>query len=184
MAGVAVYSAVFAFGFKQDMGPALVFNVLPAIFAVMPMGYVVAILFFILLMIAALTSGISLLEVVTAYFVDQRGWSRKKAVIVFSIVIFILGVPSALSFGMLGKVMLFNKTIFDFADYFSFKFLLPIGGLLMVLFTLIRWRPANLIAEIRKGSLGLKISVATATVYLVISALFVLVTFIAGLSGI
>jgi NSS family neurotransmitter:Na+ symporter len=183
LAGVAIFTAVFALGFAPDKGPSLVFNVLPAIFAVMPGGFIVGILFFILLAIAALTSTISLLEVVTAYFVDERGWSRKRAVWVFTAVIFLLGVPSALSFGVLSHIKIIKMTLFDFFDYLSFKYLLPLGGLMMVLFTIFRWKSANLLAELRRGGPALRISAGVATGLLVVSTLFVTVTFIAGILG-
>ena len=185
LAGVAIFTAVFAMGFKPDVGSGLVFHVLPAIFAVMPGGWIVGVLFFLLLSIAALTSAISLLEVVTAYFVDQRGWPRKRAAVVFGGVIFLLGVPSALSFGILNGIRVFGKwTLFDFFDYLSFKYLLPLGGLLMVLFTIFRWKPKNLLDELRRGGPSLKISTGLVTFLLVISALFVTITLIAGILGV
>ena len=183
LAGVAIFTAVFALGFSPDKGPSLIFNVLPAIFAVMPGGFIVGILFFILLAIAALTSTMSLLEVVTAYFVDERGWSRKRAAWIFTAVIFLLGVPSALSFGILGHIKVVNMTLFDFFDYLSFKYLLPLGGLMMVLFTIFRWKSANLLDELRHGGPALKISTGVATGLLVASTVFVTVTFIAGILG-
>ncbi|MBM3329579.1 MAG: sodium-dependent transporter [Calditrichaeota bacterium] len=183
MAGVAIFTAVFALGFEPGAGPGLVFNVLPAIFAVMPGGYAVGILFFILLAIAALTSGISLLEVVTAYLVDQKGWSRRRSTVTVGLVIFILGIPSALSFGLLGSVQIFSMTLFDFFDYLSFKYMLPLGGLLMVFFTLLRWKPKSLLDELSRGRRGLTIKAGAASVLLIISAVFVAITFVAGLMG-
>jgi len=183
LAGIAIFTAVFAMGFEPNAGPGLVFHVFPAIFAVMPGGVFFGILFFLLLSIAALTSGMSLLEVVTAYFIDQRGWSRHKASMVFGFLIFLLGVPSALSFGVLGKVHIFGMILFDFFDYLSFKYMLPLGGFLMVLFTIFRWKPQSLLEELRKGGPALKISTGLATLLLLISALFVGVTFVAGILG-
>ena len=136
-----------------------------------------------LLSIAAVTSGVSLLEVVTAYFIDEKGWSRKKATIVFAIVIFLLGVPSALSFSVLGHIKIMGMILFDFFDYLSFKYLLPIGGFLMVLFTLFYWGPKNLIEELRVGAPGLKIPVGFAVVFLIAAAMFVGITFVAELIG-
>ena len=183
LAGVAIFSAVFAMGFEPDAGPGLVFHVLPAIFAVMPGGFLVGIFFFLLLLIAALTSGISLLEVVTAYFIDQRGWSRRRATMVFGFAIFLLGIPSALSFGILGNIKIFGMILFDFFDYLSFKYMMPLGGFFMVLFTIFRWKPKNFLDELRKGGPALKISPRVVTILLLISALFVGITFVAGILG-
>lgn len=183
LAGIAIFTAVFAMGFEPAQGPGLVFYVLPGIFSMMPGGWIVGILFFLLLAIAAVTSGVSILEVVTAYFVDEKGWSRKKATVVFAIVIFLLGVPSALSFGILSNVKIFGMILFDFFDYLSFKYMLPLGGLMMVLFTIFRWKPSAFLAELRQGNPGLKVSVGLATVLLVLAAIFISVIFIVELMG-
>ena len=132
--GMVIFPAVFAMGLEPAEGPSLVFSVLPAVFSSMPWGTGVSTIFFILLTIAALTSGISLLEVVVAYFIDQRGWKRKKAVMVMGGVIFILGVPSGLSFGLLGDVTFSGKTFFDIVDNIASNYLLPIGGMLTAIF--------------------------------------------------
>lgn len=99
LGGLMVFPALFALlpGKDPAAGPALVFDVLPKVFAVMPGGHVVGALFFILLMVAALTSTISLLEVPVAYMIDERKWSRKKATWTLGIGAMILSVPSALS---------------------------------------------------------------------------------------
>ncbi|MDP8240080.1 MAG: sodium-dependent transporter [Candidatus Hatepunaea meridiana] len=184
LAGIAIFTAVFAMGFEPAGGPGLVFHVLPAIFSMMPGGNIMGFLFFALLSIAALTSGMSLLEVVTAYFIDQKGWSRRKASIAFGFLIFLVGVPSALSFGALKEIIIFKMNLFDFFDYLSFKYMLPLGGFFMVLFTIFRWKPKSLLEELKRGGPGLKISVGLATVLLLISAVFVGVTFVAGVLGV
>jgi len=182
LAGVAIFTAVFAMGFEPSQGPGLVFYVLPAIFAKMPLGLLVGVLFFLLLSIAALTSGVSLLEVVSAYFIDERGWSRHRATIIFTIVIFLLGVPSALSFGVLGHITILGMILFDFFDYLSFKYLLPIGGFLMVLFTLFYWGTKKFLGELHRG-MRLRIPALLAVVFLICSAIFVAWTFVAQLRG-
>ena len=106
MVGMVIFPAVFAMGLEPTEGPGLVFSVLPIVFANMPLGHGVAVIFFILLAIAAITSGISLLEVVVAYFIDQRGWQRKRAVLVVGSAIFAFGIPSGLSFGIMADVKL------------------------------------------------------------------------------
>ena len=97
LAGFMIFPAVFAFGMQPDQGATLVFQVLPTIFAQMPMGNLVGGLFFILLSVAALTSSISILEVPASYFIDEKKWDRKKAAWVVGILAFVVGIPSALS---------------------------------------------------------------------------------------
>ena len=99
MGGLMVIPAVFALGFPVDSGPTLTFETLPVVFSKMPAGLLVGILFFLLLTVAALTSSISMLEVPVSYFVDGKRASRKKAAIIIGIAAFVVGLPSALSFG-------------------------------------------------------------------------------------
>jgi len=166
MAGLAIFPAVFAQGFQPDAGPGLVFLVLPTVFHQIPLGAFWAFLFFLLLLIAALTSGISLLEVVTAYFVDERGWKRHRAAVVFGGAIFLLGALCAVSVtdisdwtrleklhAVLLKVFGSTKaSFFDTLDNLSSNWLLPLGGLFISLFTGWIWGTKHALDEIRHGS--------------------------------
>jgi NSS family neurotransmitter:Na+ symporter len=155
LAGLAIFPAVFAFGFDPAAGPGLVFKVLPAVFAKMPGGaFLWGTAFFVLLAIAALTSGMSLLEVVTAYFVDEKGYRRHVVAIGASLAIFLLSIPCALSFGLLSDVQFFGKTVFDVLDYLASNMFLPLGGLLICLFTAWRWGTEEALKEINAGSVG------------------------------
>ncbi len=141
LAGLALLPAVFAMGLAPDGGPGLLFHTLPAVFSSMPGGVVFAILFFVLVSIAAVTSGISLLEVVTAFFMGEVGWRRRRVVPVMGAIIFLIGVPSALSFGVLDRLRFFGLNFFDVMDYLSANFFLPLGGLLIALFVGWGWGP-------------------------------------------
>jgi NSS family neurotransmitter:Na+ symporter len=134
LAGVMIFPAVFAFGIEPDSGPSLVFITLPGIFQQMPGGDFFGALFFILLAVAALTSTISLMEVVVAFFSEELKITRKKATAIATLAISVLGVFASLSFGPLKDVTLFNKSIFDILDYTASNVLLPLGGLFIVLF--------------------------------------------------
>ncbi|MDD5582900.1 MAG: sodium-dependent transporter [Candidatus Marinimicrobia bacterium] len=154
LAGIAIFTSVFAMGFSPDAGTGLVFSVLPAVFSKMPGGNIVALLFFAFLTIASLTSAISLLEVITAYFVDEKKYSRHKVVVIAGLIVFLVGIPSALSFGSLSHVTLLKRSIFDFFDFISSNVLLPIGGLFMALF--VGWvvKKTPMLEEFRKGAQG------------------------------
>lgn len=99
MAGLVIFPAVFAFGVDAGAGPGLTFVTLPSVFAKMPLGSVFSFAFFALLFIAALTSAISLLEVVVTYAIDELHWSRTKSALLMGGAIMLLGIPSALSVG-------------------------------------------------------------------------------------
>jgi len=134
VAGLVILPAVFAFSFDPQAGPGLVFITLPAVFAQMPAGVVFAVLFFILLVIAALTSAVSLLEVLVAYFADQWSWRRTPAAVLLGSIVFVLGIPSSLSLGVWSDFQIAGRNIFDFLDYVSSNLLLPLGGLAITLF--------------------------------------------------
>lgn len=134
MAGVAIFPAVFAFGIDPAEGPGLVFITLPNIFQQMPGGYFFALIFFVLLAVAALTSSISVLEVVVAYFVEELNLSRKRATIFAAVMISVLGVFCTLSFGIMSDVHIFGFLFFDLMDFTASNLLLPLGGFLIVMF--------------------------------------------------
>jgi neurotransmitter:Na+ symporter, NSS family len=134
LAGVAIFPAVFAFGIEPSAGPGLVFLTLPNVFQQMPGGYFFGILFFALLAVAALTSSISILEVVVAYFVEDLKISRKTATIIAATVITLVGIPCSLANGPLSDFLIFGMNFLDLLDYISANILLPLGGLFISIF--------------------------------------------------
>jgi len=134
LAGVAIFPAVFAFGISPSSGEALTFIVLPGIFQQMTGGMIFAFSFFVLLAIAALTSTISVLEVIVAYFSEQLNLSRRTAIIIATASMFILGISASLSWGIMRDVKLFGLNIFDLFNFTTANILLPLGGLLIVAF--------------------------------------------------
>jgi len=134
LAGVAIFPAVFAFGVDPAGGPGLIFNVLPGIFQQMPGGYFFAIIFFVLLAIAALTSSISILEVVVAYLTEELKMTRRKATIMAASAATFVGLFCTLSFGALSEYTISGLAIFDLLDFTASNLLLPLGGLMIVLF--------------------------------------------------
>ena len=151
MAGVAIFATVFAMGADPGAGPGLIFVVLPTIFPKIAVGAVWGTLFFFLLFMAALTSAISILEVITAYFIDEKGWTRKKATIIFGSVITIVGAFCSLSMGSFNITSFLGMSFFDVMDYLSSKYMLPIGGMLTAVFVLYRWGIPNFVAEMVVG---------------------------------
>ena len=135
LAGIALFPPLFAFGLEPAAGPGLVFVVAPQIFAGMGgFGVIFSALFFLALMIAALTSSVSLLEVVVAYLMDEKNMSRKTAVYGTSIVMLILCVLSSLSLGIMSNVTILGVGFFDFFDILTDKIFLAIGGMLLAIF--------------------------------------------------
>ena len=134
LAGLVIFPAVFALGQSPAEGPGLVFVILPAIFGQIPFGNIFMIIFFILMLFATLTSAISMLEIVVSTGIRARYDRRKRAAWVFGALIFIIGIPSALSFGVLSDFNIFGETVFDFADLLTSRIGMPIGALFISIF--------------------------------------------------
>ena len=151
IAGVAIMPAVFAFGLDPQSGPGLVFDTLPYVFGQMPAGGFVAILFFVALLVAALTSSISMLEVAVAFLVEEKNMSRKAACFVLFAVCWVIGALCALSFGPLSDVQIAGRSIFDFFDNLSSNILMTLGSLLTVLFVGWRLKKTDIYDEFTNG---------------------------------
>ncbi|MBP1153303.1 MULTISPECIES: sodium-dependent transporter [unclassified Paenibacillus] len=144
IAGLVIFPTVFSYGLKPGEGVGLVFMALPAAFSQMPFGFFFGGLFFLLLAIAALTSAVSILEVPVAYVMHKWKLSRKKASVYTSILCFLVGIPSALSVaGILNPFQVGGKTIFDLFDFATSYVLMPLGGLIVTLFTGYAWKRAG-----------------------------------------
>ncbi|HDP68584.1 MAG TPA: sodium-dependent transporter [Candidatus Marinimicrobia bacterium] len=171
LAGFMIFPAVFAMGMHPAQGPSLIFNILPVVFNSIPAGYFFRIVFFLLLTVAALTSTISLLEVITTFVVDEFRLPRKMAAIFLGIVVFVIGLPSALSFCGWQNVRLFGLTCFDFVDFISANIFLPLGGIFIALFVGWFWGAEKASSHLLEGAVNL-------TPFLV-SAWSILIRFIA-----
>lgn len=134
LAGLAIFPVVFSFGLAPTEGPGLLFMVLPEAFAQMPFGEVFLSLFLLLFLFAVLTSSFSMLEIVTSAFTVNKDRSRKKVAAVAGAVIFLAGIPAALSSSKLANFKLFGLTVFDASDFLVSNIMLPGGCLLISLF--------------------------------------------------
>ena len=134
IAGLAIMPAVFAFGIDPQSGPGLVFETLPYVFGKMPAGGLIAILFFLALLVAALTSSISMLEVGVAYLIEEKKFSRPTACALLFVICWVVGSLCSLSFGPLSDLLIGGRTIFDFLDSSSSNILMTLGSLFTVLF--------------------------------------------------
>lgn len=138
-AGLIIFPAVFSVGVDADSGPGLVFITLPYVFdkalGDMPVvEYVFSGLFYVLLLIAALTSSISMHEISTAYIHETFRLSRRRAALIVTGVCFVMGVACSLSFGLWSELRVLGMTFFDLFDFLTAKFLMPLGGLLICTF--------------------------------------------------
>lgn len=151
IAGIAIMPAVFAFGVDPQSGPGLVFETLPYVFSQMPAGGVIAILFFIALLVAALTSSISMLEVAVAYLMEEKKFTRTRACVVLFILCWAVGALCSLSFGPLSDIKITGRSIFDFFDNLSSNILMTLGSLFTVLFVGWRLKKTDIYDEFTNG---------------------------------
>ena len=156
LAGVAIMPAVFAAGIEPGSGPGLIFDTLPYIFAQMGLqmpwiSSIAAILFFLTILFAALTSSISLIEVGVAYLTEERGFKRGWACVFLFVVTGVLGGLCSLSFGPLADVKVFGMGFFDLFDTVASNVLLTVGGLLVVLFVGWKMPKADVFDELTNG---------------------------------
>ncbi len=152
IAGFLIFPIVFSMGQDPASGPGLVFHILPAFFSSSSFGGFFSLLFFLLLSIAAITSGISLIETVVAYYIDEWKFSRLKSVLVVVSTLFLVSIPSALSFGLWKHITLFNMTFFDHVENIADNYLLPLGGVMVALFIGYVWSPQAAQKELETGA--------------------------------
>ena len=138
LAGIAIFPTVFSFGMKPDQGPGLLFMTIPLVFSKLPFGNILLVAFFCLTAIAATTAMISIVEMLIAYFTEEKGLKRSTAVILNAIIILLIGSLATLSAdkaSILGNVsVFFGRSFFDTFDFISSNILLPVGGLLIAIF--------------------------------------------------
>ncbi|MFI3168105.1 MAG: sodium-dependent transporter [Bacillota bacterium] len=143
LAGLAILPAVFAFGFEPGQGVGLLFVTIPSIFAEFGTiaGPIFTAIFFLLALFAAFTTSIAMMEIPSVFLMDKLGWSRKKSIIVITALIAVLGSIASLSYGIWGGFTMFGLNFFDFMDAISAKVLMPVVGLLTVVFVGYIWKP-------------------------------------------
>ena len=153
LAGLVIFPAVFALGFEPGQGPGLIFAVLPAVFAKLPFGSALFAVFMILVLFATLTSAFAMLETTVAAVIGGHAERRSRYTWGIGIAVFVAGIPSALSFGLLGDIKLIGeRSIFDSLDYLVSSWSMPLGALFIAIFAAWVWRRSTLYEEVMTGS--------------------------------
>jgi NSS family neurotransmitter:Na+ symporter len=152
LSAVVVFTVVFSVGLEPTAGEGLLFNTLPIVFSQLPGGYLMAVFFFLLVTLAALTSEISAMEPLIAYLMDEWGWSRRAAVLLCGAAAFALGVPCALSSSLLVDVQIMGRSILGFLAFWATDVFVPIGGLLAVLLVGWRWGLGDAMQHLKRGA--------------------------------
>ncbi|MED4581612.1 sodium-dependent transporter [Brevibacillus choshinensis] len=159
-AGLAIFPAVFSLGVEPTAGPGLLFIVLPSVFEKIAFGGLFLWIFLALFLFATLTSAFSMLEIIVASLAKGDEKKRKRLSWLIGLLIFIFGIPSALSFGIWSEYTIFGKSIFDAVDFLVSNILMPLGALLIAVFVPLKMKRETLIHELQvKSSAGRKMFV-------------------------
>lgn len=158
ISGLVIFPALFAYGIAPDSGPGLLFITIPNLLDELPGGIFFGVLFFFLVIIAALSTGIGLVEALVANVIDIFKLKRITSVIVVMVGIVILSLPSILSQGPWAHILILGRDLFDLVDYISGNIILTIGGLLLALFLTFVWKFDNFREELNEGSKLIKIA--------------------------
>ncbi|MDO9105899.1 MAG: sodium-dependent transporter [Methylovulum sp.] len=134
LAGIIIFPIVFTHGLNPGSGPGLIFETLPIAFGTMTGGWLFGVLFFVILVFAALSSAIALIEPTVAWLVESRGMSRERACLQSGLVTWLLGFVTIFSFNVWADFKIFGLTLFDLLDYVTANLMLPIGGLAIAVF--------------------------------------------------
>ncbi|MFX3634597.1 MAG: sodium-dependent transporter [Candidatus Pristimantibacillus sp.] len=152
LAGLAIFPAVFSLGLEPAEGPGLLFVVLPAVFDQIIFGEVFLLGFLALFLFATLTSAFSMLEIIVASVVKGKEERRTKFTFVIGILVFVVGVPSALSYSVLSDLLIFSRNLFDSADYLVSNILMPFGVFLISIFVSYKIKKSTLREELLQNS--------------------------------
>ena len=151
LAGIIIFPAAFTYGVQPEAGASLAFTTLPMVFQQMPGGYFFCLIFFLLLVIATLTSTISVLEVIVAALTEETHLSRPIAAIIGAAGTAVIGVLATLSFRTGSPLHIGGSTVFDLLDHMTASYFMPIGGLLIVLFVGWTMKRADAMDELTNG---------------------------------
>lgn len=184
LAGIAIFPAVFTFGFAPAAGPALVFITIPAVFSQIPMGQVLMIAFFVLAAVAATGAMLSLMEVPVVILHERFSMSRPKATLITIAGLMLIGSSCALTNNVLANFKLFGLNMFDLFDFVSSNLLLPIGGILIALFVGWVWGLDKLTKALSNDGTLANAKTARAVFFLLryLSPLLILLVMLKGLN--
>lgn len=151
LSGIAIFPAVFSFGFEPTSGPRLLFITIPAVFDSMPAGQIFTGAFFILAAVASTGAMLSLFETPVAWAIDTFKLSRKNTTIIITLFFIAFGAPAALSENILKHITIFGMNFFQFYDFLSSNILMPLGGFFLCIFTGYVWNKQMVVHAISNG---------------------------------
>lgn len=181
LTGLIIFPALFAFSMEPNSGAGLLFLSFPMLMEQMPFGNIFGFSFFFLVILAAITTGVGLIEGIVANTRELFNLKRKTSVWLITLIVFLLSIPSILSQGPWSSFTLFGRDIFEFVDYVSGNILLAFGGLLMSLYVVFKWTFENFQHDINIGSNRLKMPTMAKPIIVVAMPIVIFIILISGL---
>lgn len=181
LSGIVIFPALFAFSMEPNSGAGLLFLSFPMLMEQMPFGNLFGFTFFLLVILAAVTTGVGLIEGVVANTLELFHLKRKTAVWLITGIIFLLSIPSTLSQGPWSFITIFDRDIFNFVDYLSGNVLLTLGGFLLSLYVVFQWTFENFQYDINIGTKRLKIPSKAKPIIIFIIPIVIFIILISGL---
>lgn len=180
IAGVVIFPAIFALGLPTDSGSSLLFVTMSNLFNQLPLGSLFGTMFFLLIFFAALSSALGYLEPVVITGTELFKLDRKKSVWLSLGLIFIVGLPTIMAQGPWSDILIGGRNFFDFADYFSGNILMPLGALILSLFTVMVWKFEKYQEETNIGTKGFKVYSWWSPLVKVIIPIALVIIFVTG----
>lgn len=181
LAGLMIFPAIFALGLEPNSGSSLLFITMSNLFSEIPLGQFFGSLFFLLLFFAALTSALGYLEPIVSTLSEVGKMDRKKAIWISLAAIFIIGFPNIMSHGPWQHIKIMDKAIFDFTDFLSGDIMMPLGAIILSLFTIFVWKFDNFKMEVNRGAGSFKVENYWKPVVLGLVPIALIIIFIKGL---
>lgn len=181
VAGLIIFPAIFSFGMSPTEGPGLTFITMPNLFSQMSGGILFGSAFFFLVIIAGITSGIGYIEAIVCTISEVFNINRKKTVWLVLASIFLLSIPCILANGPWSEIKVLGKNFFDLADYISGSVLMPLGALMISLYTAYKWKFENYMDEVNVGAKKVKIYKWMKPIVVYLIPIAVLVIMVTGL---
>ena len=181
MAGLIIFPACFSYGVQPDQGPALIFLTLPNVFVNMAGGRIWGTLFFLFMTFACFSTIIAVFENIISFWIDMFGISRKKSVLINTIIILIARLPCVFGFNIWGGFLIFGQNVLGMEDFLVSNILLPVGSLVYLLFCVTKfgWGFGNYLDECNTGK-GIKFSKALKPYFKYVLPVLVLILIVQG----
>ncbi len=181
IAGLVIFPAIFALNLDVDSGTSLLFVTMSNLFSQIPFGSFFGAVFFLLILFAALSSGLGYLEPISITISELFKKSRASSVWISLVAIFIVGIPAILAKGPWADIKIMERNLFDFADYLSGNIMMPLGALILIFFTIFVWKFQGFEEDINNGASKIKVNALWKPIVMGLIPVALVIIFVMGI---